>query len=246
MITFSAAKTAIRSLMVAKRRISDGPLTTAKVFDWFTHLTWPKMILATVAAVLMLTIYTLYENRQKVFDFKTSIITEDFMMEPPSKAGREVFEQYLRLHPEVSYISVLDANPITNERMVIARFYNDKEIKAIVETQVLANPTISNSSLMTADPVMNKQVLAILAGEFYCDPAQGGFIAKAFPEVAKRLVYSCRVPLPPAFNKATGWITLHLNKWPLEDLEKFKVTALTLGLTYYTLDISKQQIKMGP
>lgn len=230
--------------MPSQKQVSDTSLSTGKIFEWFTHLTWPKMIISVVAAAMMLTIFTLYENRQRVFDHSaTRGYISDFELQKPTKEGAEIFKAYLKLHPEVTYISLMDANPITNKRSVVTRYFNDKEIQNIIESQVRENPTMGDGPLLTADPNLNKQVLAILAGEFYCDPAKAGVITRIFPEVAKRLTYSCRVPLPPAFNKATGWITLHLNEWPLTDIEKFKIDALTLSLAYYNQDILKQEIR---
>jgi hypothetical protein len=215
--------------------------TFEKVFDWFTTLTWPKYVLSTIAAATVITMVTLYENRQQVFEHRTPGVTEDFELKQPSKDGVAIFENFLKAHPYVAYISLIDANPITNRRTVVARFYNDEQIKVMIESELADNPTAGDGSLFMNDPILNKQVLSILAGEFHCDPAKVGVIAKAFPEVAKRLKYSCRLPLPPAFGKATGWITLHLDKWPLDNLDSFKVDALTLSLLYYETDITKKK-----
>lgn len=216
-----------------------------KIMQWLTTLTWPKLALALVAVTSGITMYTLYENRQKVFEFQTGARgqADDFELMAPTKDGKAIFEAFLKLHPEVAYIALVDANPLSNRRITVARFYNDKEIQGIIENATRDTPSLGDGPLLTADPILNKQVLAILAGEFYCDPAKDGVIAKVFPEAAKRLSYTCRVPLPPAFNKATGWLAIHLNKWPSDDLEKFKIDALTLSLSYYNAGILKQSIR---
>lgn len=228
------------------RRKEDGPMTFEKIISWAMTLTWPKLIIAATAVVVGIAGLTLYENRQKVFaDLQSARLTDDFKIEPPTKAGDEVFEAFLRSHPEVLMISLIDANPITNRREVVRRYFNNSDLKKVVLDAVAVNPGIGDGPLLTAEPQMNSQVLKILNGEFHCDPAAVGPIFKAFPDAIRVVKYSCRVPLPPAFNRATGWLTLHLSKWPIDDLERFKMAGLQLSQTYYYTDISKTLIKVN-
>lgn len=217
-----------------------------KIWEWFAHLTVKRLLISAVAGLVAIAGYTLWENRQKVFDNQTIKYNGDYVLQKPGAEGNKVVGQFVNSHPEIVMVTLLDANPISNRRQVVSRWFNDPTVQSAVETITTANPTVGDGALFTADHENNKQVLAVLSGEFYCAPSGGGIITQAFPEVAKKVKYSCRIPLPPAFGKATGWFTVHLSKWPLDDLDRFKTDALTMSLTYYNAEILKQPTRMLP
>lgn len=215
-----------------------------KVWDWFAHLTVKRLAISALAGALTIAGWTLWENRQKVFESQSIRYNGDYVLEKPSEKGQAIVSVFHKSRPEIVMITLLDANPVSNRREVVYRWFSDTATKTAVETQTSMNPTIGDGALFSQDPENNKQVLAVLSGEFYCAPAAGGIINIAFPDVAKRVKFSCRVPLPPAFGKATGWFTIHLTKWPLDDIDRFKTEALTMSLTYFNSEILKQPVRM--
>lgn len=212
-----------------------------KAFDFFTKLTWRRLLISFIAATFSITLYTVWENRQTLFDVgKTGLngVVGDYPLNPPGKTGKAIVNDFLKRHPEVLMLSLLDADPETNTRKVIARFSLDQDVLSAIEQETKGLPGIGNGPLFTADPENNLQVLAIINGEFKCAKTSG-IVLRVFPEFSKRVVWQCRVPVPPAFNKATGWMTLHLSKWPLTADQEFdlKSDSLTMANDYYNREV---------
>lgn len=218
-----------------------------KLVDIFFKLTLPRALLSFFIVILVIFCVTIYENRQELFTKTASIVVVnkanpipagDYGLYAPSPEGAALLDAYLKLHPDIVMLSVLDANQVQNRKTVVYRSFNDPAIKLLVEKEALVNPAIGDGALFTTDPDNNIQVLAILNGEFYCTKP-GGAIVNAFPDIKSTIAYQCRIPLPPAFGKATGWITLDLKGWPPKDYDHFKTEALLLSLEYYNKEVLK-------
>lgn len=217
-----------------------------KVIDFMTKMTWGRLALYVVTAAFAISMYTLWENRQQLFTTSSRSLNgtiDDFILETPGKVGEGMIRDFLKAHPSVLMISMIDANPIANERKVVYRDFNSARLKSTVETQVAINPTAGDGPLFNADETNNKQILAILNGEFTCSPVrpQGPF-GRAYPDLNALNLYQCRVPLPPAFGKATGWFSLIMEAAPpsVEVYDQLKIESLLLSLNYYNLEILKQ------
>jgi hypothetical protein len=213
----------------------------SKVWEWFAHLTVKRLIISAVAGAIGIGGWTLWENRQHVFDRQAIKYDGDYKLPPPSADAQVLVQAFVNLRPEIVMVTLLDANPVSNTRNVVHRWFNEAAVRESVERVTKVNPLAGDGALFTSDPENNKQVLAVLSGEFYCAPVSG-IILTAYPEVAKRVKYSCRVPLPPAFGKATGWFAVHLEKWPPADMDNFKSLALMMSLTFYNREILKQPL----
>ena len=211
----------------------------SKAFDFFSRLTWKRLIISIIAGAFAISMFTLYENRQTLFDqAKTGLnsTVDDLELKAPGKVGQALIQEFMKKHPEVLMLSLLDANPLSNQRIVVYRAFNSAQLEAEVLSQTLKVPTAGDGPLFTNDPENNKQVLAILNGEFYCSPPTG-ILLTAFPEQGKLVKQQCRVPLPPSFGKATGWMTLHMRDWPMASYDLMKNDSLVLSLEYYRREV---------
>lgn len=216
-----------------------------KILDYFFKLTIERLIISFLAAIMIIAALTLYENRQYVFR-QTSVVvvnkailpTGDYSLVPPSPEGVIILDGYLAKNPEVLMLSVVDANQIENRRVTVHRAFSDLAVKTIVEKSTKSNPAIGSGPLFTTESENNIQILAVLNGEFYCTKPSniGSYVPE---EIRGMIVYECRTPLPPAFGKATGWITLHLKSWPPINYDYFKSEALIFSLEYYNKEVLK-------
>lgn len=216
-----------------------------KVVDLVKTLTWTRLALYTVTALLAVSLYTVWENRQNLLTrVSTSLnsTVDDFILEAPTKVGVGIVTDFMKQHPAVQMITIVDANPIDNTRVIVHRSFNDQKVKAYIEARTGEYPRAGDGPLFTADADNNKIVLSILNGEFSCSPVREySIFARAFPELAGKTTYQCRVPLPPSFGKATGWFSLLL-KEPLsaEEYDHIKIDSLLMSLNYYNLEVLKQ------
>jgi hypothetical protein len=204
------------------------------------HVTFPRVLAIGLLFIISMVFIAAYENRQKVYATVISRTVGDYVLAQPSAKGKQLMQNLVDKYPNIAMISVIDADPISNRRTATYRLFNDSVLESIVKNVLAFHPSAGDSILFGADEKSNKEVLAVMAGEFLCTPNKSTVLTNSFPGSEKIVVYSCRVPLPPAFNKATGWFTLQLKSWPESRIEELKVDALSMSLTYYNTEILMQ------
>lgn len=215
-----------------------------KVLEFFTHLTWPKFALYAVTAAFSISTFTIWENRQNLFtkiEMSFNNAVDDYKLHYPSKDGVGIISEFMRNNPEVLMLSIVDANPIDNDRIVVYRHYNDKRFAQYagqarpVEVYMAGNPP-----LFTSDVENNKLILAMLRGEFYCIPStQDQLLQRRYPSVALASPFQCRVPIPPSFGKATGWFELQLSDPLDQSQDRLKVESLVMSLRYFETEVMR-------
>ena len=205
-----------------------------KIFTFLAHITVKRWLITAGVAISAIGLYSVFENRQKLFEAGLGSVgsyVTDFIVQPPSKAQHEIAYNFLRLHPEIAFMTLIDADPLTNTRKVVHRFTLDPVIERYFAELDRDKPGVGDGPLFNNVEANNSQVIAISNGEFLCSPVKGGLIERIYPEIAKTLVKSCRVPLPPAFRRAGGWFAIHLKSDV--DENRFKTDALTMSFLYF-------------
>lgn len=210
-----------------------------KLLEFLKDLTWTKYTLTLVAVISGIALFAVFENRQKVYDRITPhVVTDDMLLEKPSNRGRQIIAELVARHPEIVLVTLIDADPLRNMRRPIYRHFNHSKLEDVIKQQEESGRD-GSGPLYTSDESNNRQMLAIMSGEFFCSPVDEGSFAKMFPGVGEIAKYSCRVPLPPAFGKATGWFSIHISKWPPEHgLDQLKFDALSMSLSYFNVEIA--------
>lgn len=204
----------------------------AKVWLWFTKLTVKRLGISILALSSALFLYTFYENRQQFVEAVTKrVLPGDFSVKAPTAEQIEIVRKFLVIHPEVKFITLIDADPVTNRRVVIHRFSTDDTLVAYFAKIDKERPGIGDGPLFTDNQESNEQVLAISNGEFRCGPSKGGIVERLYPDVAKDVKISCRVPVPPAFRRAGGWFSLHLTTE--SEPPQLKTAGLTMSFLYF-------------
>lgn len=204
------------------------------------HVTIARVFLVLLMFFGLLVMYTAFEHRHEVYSKAGLKYDGDYEITPPSDKGRKLVENFMAKYPNIAMITLIDADPISNRRKPVARFFANRELELIFDSVLRKNSNAGDGPLLTSSPDNNAYVLAIMNGEFSCSPNKNTILTNQFPGSEKIVSYSCRVPLPPAYNKATGWFTIQLQKWPDERIEDLKVDALNMSLQYYNLEIKKE------
>jgi hypothetical protein len=141
---------------------------------------------------------------------------------------------------DIVIVGLIESDPVRNMRIPIYRFIKDDDVQRIVDEAKERGAT-GIQPLFTENLSNNKQMLAIMSGEFNCGPVTEEGVLITFPKLKDKIVATCRVPLPPAFGQATGWIAIHLRKWPpTAGLDQLKFDALNMSLAYFNLEIAKR------
>jgi hypothetical protein len=214
-----------------------------KLDSLLQHVTGKRVFLVLMLGLGLLFLYTAFEQRHVLYSKADLMSTNgDYVITAPSPVGQKLLKDLIAKYPNIAMITIIDADPVTNRRVPVARVFGNKEIQRLFEDVLAKNPKAGEGPLITADANNNAQVYAIMNGEFQCAPNKNTILSNNFPGSDKLVTYSCRVPLPPAFGKATGWFTLQLSTWPEERIESLKVDALSMSLQYYSTEI----LKTGP
>jgi len=205
------------------------------------HATFKRVGAVSLLLFVFIAALAVYENRNRVYGSVISRTEGDYVLEPPTDAGKAIVHNFAAKYPNIKMITLIDADPIGNRRIVVHRDFHDITLERIVRARTDIDPHIGDGVLFSANEQNNKEVLAVMAGEFLCTPnGPSTAISRAYPGSELLVTYGCRVPLPPAFNKATGWFTIHVDKWPLDNIEQLKVDALSMSLNYYNTEILRQ------
>lgn len=213
-----------------------------EIIKFLKQLTWKKLSITAAAVILAIILITIYENRQDLFE-TTKIaptIHGDWPLRKPVNGGEKLLSSLTKRYPEISLVVVVDADPVKNQRIVVHREYNNTELKATLAEQAAKGQDATASPLFTSNAEENQLILNIMLGEFQCAPSEGTGIARMYDGLEKLIVVSCRVPLPPAYLKVTGWISVHFTAWPIRDYDRFRQDALNTALEYYELEVNKK------
>jgi hypothetical protein len=130
-----------------------------------------------------------------------------------------------------AYMTVLRFDYAKNSRVPIYRFFNDEEMRKIV----LGRLNGGDGALpifITNDNSNNNQMITIIQGEMTCGPFVDGGLSRVWPDLAKTFTVSCRVPIPPGYGGAIGYIVVHFKQPELRayEFEAMKIDLMGLAI----------------
>lgn len=212
------------------------------VDDILHAVTLKRVLLTLLLSFGLLMVYAMYENRQRIYSgILNDPVIGDYKLEHPTNRGKQALDDFVRRDKNIMLLTLIDADPLNNLRIPVYRSYGSEEVKRLIESSGDSRAA-GSGPLFNTDPKNNEQILALMNGEMTCSPVNEGMFARMFDGVDRLVKYSCRVPLPPAFKKATGWFSIHLREMP-EDMAKFKYEALNMSSLYYNMEIEPKADK---
>lgn len=205
-------------------------------FEWLKTATWTKVLIGAVSGSLLIIGYTVWENRQRVYDRVWQPVAKgDWPLQPPGEAGKALLADFSKRYPNVAMIAVVDADPIANTRQAVYRHFNNKALERVI-ADAEQNGKAPRGLLYGVDSDSNRLTLAVLNAQVLCEDATKGFFAKTYPESAAMLVTSCRTPLPPIYGMTTGWLSLHFTT-KVSETPELTMDLLNLAQSYYKAEI---------
>lgn len=207
------------------------------VDDILREVTGRRVFYTLLLAFGLLMIYAMFENRQRIYEgVLREPIIGDYVLEEPGRQGKELLSRFVFANKNVAMVTIIDADPLNNRRIPIYRAFGDEQVRKFTDDAKVTG----EGPLFNNDSTNNSQMLAIMNGEMICGDVKEGMFSKLFRGADQVINYTCRVPLPPAFRKTTGWISIHMYEKPT-DVESFKFNALTLSLTYYNMEVASKE-----
>lgn len=130
-----------------------------------------------------------------------------------------------------SYMTVLRFDYSRNTRVPIHRFFNDEEMRTILMDRLNGGDG-ALPIFITNDNSNNNQMITIIQGEMTCGPFVDGGLSRVWPDLAKTFTVSCRVPIPPGFGGAIGYIVVHFKQPELRpyEFEAMKIDLMGLSI----------------
>jgi hypothetical protein len=187
-----------------------------KLIGW---LNLKKVLLLSSAALVMLTLYTAYEQRVRV----AQLFAEEEGIElvytfAVSAQMQDQIKYLVAKNSLIKSISVLTANIHLNRRTIVYRFSED----------MVANETFNKMTaergmsqpIFNEDDANNKQMVSLINGEFACTPFKDSINMKLVPSLAAASPMICRVSLPPYYGDFAGYLSIVLVKVPTPSEEK--------------------------
>lgn len=186
-----------------------------KIITW---LNLKRVMLLTVAALVGLTLLTMYEQRDKITD---AVETRDVEIN-----GRPVKTNVIVVSPEmqtkikklvddsplITAISVLNTDLRLNQRTVIYQYADTPVISEAWERFYREHGYIQQ--IFTTSDKNNTQMVSVINGEFSCVKYEDTLNAALLPEnkIAEPVI--CRISLPPYYGEFSGYLVIALAKVP--------------------------------
>jgi hypothetical protein len=154
-----------------------------------------------------------------------------------SPAGEDSVANFMyKWRSSAVYLTVLRFEHAKNTRVPIYRFFNDDAVKKII-TDRLNGGDGALPMFIANDNSNNNQMISVIQGEMTCGPFEGGGLARVWPDLVKTFTISCRVPIPPGFGGAIGYIVVHFKQPELRSYE-FEAMKIDLAGLAIALNIS--------
>lgn len=225
-------------------------MVTSFVSKLVTAITFKKVLLWSLAGVLLVIAYTAYERRADLFE-ATSF--GQSTMSPGNPVGtifvvgdtsKKKIEAFVKGEKNVVGFAVVSADVRLNVRNMV--FF-------------LADPTVSNPALLaplssiahlplfTKNEDNNRQMIKLINGEFTCAAYNTTLLSNVAPTSAREIVTICRASLPPYYGHFSGFVTVLLNTDPdIEELLRLKNGIEALATEIYFRDVIPTSKRVKP
>jgi len=208
---------------------------TAKVLS---VISLKKVAVWTFAAMVVLTGFTVFQNRTAIY----AAITSAPVVETPStivpytvsQTSQDRLKQLIDGDDLISTIIVLNADLRNNRRIPIYWYSDDPFVQKTLDAQFVSKFGIP---LFTAEEKNNSNMVGVINGEFACNKYSEGN-ASLFPGMESRMPTVCRASLPPYYGQFSGFLTISLNRVPTPDeVIALKSTILAVATEIYFRDV---------
>lgn len=206
-----------------------------------TAITLKKVLIWTIAGILLVVGYTAYEHRSDLFD--ATVIGRNaptpgnpvgtvFSVGEPTK---KKIAEYVKADKDIVAFTVLAVDIRLNLRNQVY-FYADPTIVNPPTLQPLA--AIQRLPLFTKNEENNRQMIKLINGEFTCSPYSQTLLAGLAPAVNQDIVTVCRASLPPYYGHFSGYVSIMLTNDPdVEQQLRLKQYVESLATEIYFRDV---------
>ena len=205
-------------------------------------LTWKKLVQLMAFVFIMGLTWATYENRTTIYGFISqkrldTSASQTRELSKPTKIQINVVAEKSDL---VAGVTVMIADFQKNQRVTVYAYVNDAHPELKKEYQDFIDSSIGNVPLFSDNVEDNKRLVALINGEFMCNPYEGTLGQRLIPSTGQYIKYACSNGIPASYGRFTGIITLYLTRQPKPDeVEQIRITTKNLASLIFDNDLSK-------
>jgi hypothetical protein len=211
------------------------------------NVTPAKVILWSFTALLSISIFTAYENRNQIYARLTEVPTSNmsglsFIVGDQTK---NLIKEYVTGNDDILGMGVLGADLRQNEARSLYFFSDDNALDNLNENFQQAG--INRFPLFTNSEQSNIEVIKIINGEFSCTPFRDTSFSVIFPELNSTINFLCRGSIPAYYGYFSGYIIVFV-KGPMNPdiVALLKLSTEKLATEVYFRDVLPTQFKEKP
>jgi hypothetical protein len=207
-----------------------------------TAITFQKVLLWSLAGILVVVGYTAYEHRTELFQDATrgrgasaeigNPIGSTFVIGETTKGK---IQDFVKTDKDIVGLTVISVDIRLNVRNQIY-FYSDPSDPSPVTLAPLS--AINRLPLFTKNDDNNRQMIKLINGEFTCTPYTQTMLGTIAPGVNKDVITVCRASLPPYYGHFSGYVSILLNNDPdIDEQVRLKTSLELLATEIYFRDV---------
>lgn len=212
---------------------------TEVVEDIIDTLTFRRVALLTLLAIISVVLFSLFENRNALFASIYKTTTPTTLIE--WDLSNDSKDQLKGLVSSINYVGAVlmtDVDLKKNRRVTKWYYVEDKILSEEIK---LTAAGILPQALFDYDPKNTEQMVAMLDNEFRCTDTKDTVFVRFFPNFPDRFPQVCRLAVPPFFGEFAGFMTIFVTRRiKPEEYDALKIEVSRVAIEIYLRDISKK------
>lgn len=211
--------------------------------DIIDVLTFKRVGLVALLAVVFLVLFSVYENRTAIFGTLTkpksglaidADAPSNWVLSETNKQGLMT----LAKNTSVGFVIVSDVDLKKNRRASRFSYIDDPTIK--LEPAAMAALSLP-MPVFDYDAKNTEQMVSILSNEFRCDPYKSTIYYRHAPELATVFPTICRMAIPPFVGQFIGFLTVGIRgEVSKAELDSIRLEVSRLAVDIYLNDVMKK------
>lgn len=205
-------------------------------------ITFNKVVIWSLTALLCISLFTIYENRSKILGWFAAPEIAN-MVGIVFSVGAETqirLTDLVHKNPTIVGASVMSADLRLNEAR--SMFFTSDE-GTLSELGDRSNQVDSNRlPLFTSADDNNTDIIRLINGQFTCSPFSSTLEAKIYPQLSTAVKSVCRSSIPSYYGYFSGYLQIYLSETPNSEQQlQFKLIVEKLANDIYFKDVLPTQ-----
>lgn len=203
-------------------------------------MTWGRFFKTVAALVLCITMYTLFENRQTIYDgIIASTGSQRTMIHAPiTELTKRSIQDLLDKPSNIIAVQFVSVDFKTNTRNT--EYFRSNSVVFQKAMDDYANTKLAPTPFFTDDIRNNERNTHLMNGDFVCNKVSDIKVFQKFGDISRFADTVCSVSIPPYPGYFSGYITFYVKGSPdaFEQAE-IRAAARKLSIATYDADVAK-------